>query len=61
VPNVLGLGLRKARQRLRASHLDGVVVRFADGPIGKVVSQSPPAGVAGALHMKVNLVVGRTG
>ena len=61
VPNVLGLDLRKARQRLRKSRLDAVVVRFADGPTGKVVSQYPTAGVAGAPHMKVNLVVGTNG
>ena len=58
VPNVLGLDLRHARQRLRKVRLSGVVVRFADGPAGRVVSQSPPAGVAGTPHMKVSLVVG---
>ena len=61
VPNVLGLDLRHARQRLRKVRLSGVVVRFADGPPGRVVSQSPPAGVAGMPHMKVSLVVGTNG
>jgi penicillin-binding protein 1A len=61
VPDVLGLDLRHARQRLRKVRLSGVVVRFADGPPGRVVSQSPPAGVAGTPHMKVSLVVGTNG
>jgi hypothetical protein len=61
VPNVLGLDLRHARQRLRRVQLSGVVIRFADGPPGRVVSQSPSAGVAGTPHMKVSLVVGTNG
>jgi penicillin-binding protein 1A len=61
VPDVLGLDLRHARQKLRKVRLSGVVTRFADGPAGRVVSQSPPAGVAGTPHMKVNLVVGTNG
>jgi len=61
VPNVLGLDLRHARQRLRKVRLNGIVTRFADGPAGRVVSQSPSGGVAGTPHMKVSLVVGTNG
>jgi penicillin-binding protein 1A len=59
VPNVVGLDLRRARQKLQSRSLDGVVVRFADGRAGHVVSQAPPGGVAAAPHMKVRLVVAR--
>lgn len=59
VPNVVGLDLRHARQKLRGRRLNGVVVRFSDGRAGRVVSQAPPAGVAAAPHMQVRLVVAR--
>ncbi len=59
VPNVVGLDLRHARQKLRRVQLNGLVVRFADGRAGRVVSQAPPAGVAAAPRMKVSLVVAR--
>jgi penicillin-binding protein 1A len=61
VPDVVGLDLRHARQRLRKVRLDGLVSRFADGPTGRVVSQTPPPGVAAAPNMKVTLVVGTKG
>ena len=57
VPNVVGLDLRHARRKLLGRRLNGVVIRFADGRAGHVVSQAPPAGVAAAPHMKVSLVV----
>jgi membrane peptidoglycan carboxypeptidase len=59
VPNVVGLDLRRARQRLRKVELDPLVVRFADGRPGRVVAQTPRAGVAAAPDMKVSLVVAR--
>ena len=59
VPNVVGLDLRRARERLRKVDLDPVVVRFADGRAGRVVGQTPRAGVAAAPEMKVSLVVAR--
>ncbi|MEA2786183.1 MAG: penicillin-binding protein [Candidatus Eremiobacteraeota bacterium] len=59
VPDVVGLDLRHARQKLQGRRLTGVVVRFADGRAGHVVSQAPPAGVAAAPHMQVKLVVAR--
>jgi len=59
VPNVVGLNLRGARERLRRVKLDPLVVRFADGRPGRVVGQTPRAGVAAAPDMKVSLVVAR--
>jgi penicillin-binding protein 1A len=59
VPNVVGLDLRHAREKLRGRRLNGDVVRFSDGRAGRVVSQAPPAGVAAAPHMQVKLVVAR--
>jgi penicillin-binding protein 1A len=59
VPNVVGLDLRHAREKLRGRRLNGVVVRFADGRAGRVVSQAPPAGVAAAPRMQIKLVVAR--
>jgi penicillin-binding protein 1A len=59
VPRVVGLTLAAARERLAARRLDPVVLRFSDGPAGRVVSQAPPPGVAAQPGMKVRLVVGR--
>ena len=59
VPDVVGLDLRAARRKLGKVRLDGLVVKFADGKPGHVVSQTPPAGVAAAPNIKVSLVVGR--
>jgi len=59
VPDVVGLDLRHARQKLQRVRLDGLVSRFADGKPGRVVSQTPLPGVAAAPRMKVSLVVGR--
>ena len=58
VPKLIGLSLNDARRRLRARGLVGVVERFADGRAGRVLAQMPVAGVAGAPHMKIRLVVG---
>jgi penicillin-binding protein 1A len=58
VPRVLGQSLAAARARLIAAQLQPVV-RFGDGPSGRVVSQAPSPGVAAAPHLTVRLVVGR--
>ena len=58
VPNVIGLTLREARARLRARGLVADVDRFADGRSGKVLAQTPVAGVAAAPRLRVRLVVG---
>jgi penicillin-binding protein 1A len=58
VPRVLGRSLAAARARLARAHLQPVV-RFGDGPSGRVVSQAPAAGVAAAPRLTVRLVVGR--
>jgi penicillin-binding protein 1A len=61
VPDVVGLDLRRARSKLAKEHLAGVVTRFTDGKRGVVVAQTPNPGVAASRHMRVSLVVGRTG
>jgi beta-lactam-binding protein with PASTA domain len=59
VPKVTGLSLSAARRRLQARALLATVERFAKGRAGRVLAQSPVAGVAAAPHMKVKLVIGR--
>jgi beta-lactam-binding protein with PASTA domain len=61
VPNVVGLKLRRARSTLRKLGLNVRVVRFTNGKPGRVVSQSPHAGVAAARNLEVRLIVGRNG
>jgi membrane peptidoglycan carboxypeptidase len=58
VPNVVGLPLREARARLRGRGLVVAIERFADGKAGRVIAQTPVAGVAAAPRMTVRLVVG---
>jgi penicillin-binding protein 1A len=58
VPKVIGLSLRDARRRLRRTGLVPVIERFADGRAGRVLAQTPVAGVAAAPRMRVTLVVG---
>jgi penicillin-binding protein 1A len=58
VPKLIGLSLNDARRRLRARGLVAVIERFADGRAGRVLAQTPIAGVAGAPRMKIRLVVG---
>ena len=55
VPNVVGLGLARARARLARRGFD---VAVSGGSGGKVVAQRPAAGRAAAQGMKVTLVVG---
>ncbi|MHB8641799.1 MAG: PBP1A family penicillin-binding protein [Gaiellaceae bacterium] len=61
VPNVVGLNLRQARAKLRKAKLAPFVTRFTTGKAGVVVGQTPSPGLAAARHMRVSLVVGRTG
>ena len=58
VPDVVGLSLREARARLRGRGLVVAIDRFADGRAGRVIAQTPVAGVAGEPRMRVRLVVG---
>ncbi len=58
VPSVIGLSLREARGRLRSRGFVPAIDRFADGRAGRVLAQTPPAGVAGAPRLRVRLVVG---
>jgi beta-lactam-binding protein with PASTA domain len=59
VPNVVGLKLERAQNVLRSAKLDGVVSRFANGKLGRVLAQSPSAGTAAGHGLKIELVVGR--
>lgn len=59
VPDLTGVTLRKARQRLRKANLRAEIAAYTDGPPGRVVSQTPPSGVAAAPGMAVRLVVAR--
>ncbi len=59
VPDVKGVTLRKARERLRKAGLRVAVVGSTDGPSGRVVAQAPASGVAAGRRMTVRLVVGR--
>jgi penicillin-binding protein 1A len=58
VPKVTGLSLDQARRRLHARGLVSIE-RFAKGRAGRVLAQTPAAGVAAAPHLEVRLVVGR--
>jgi beta-lactam-binding protein with PASTA domain len=58
VPKVTGLSLGEARRRLHARGLV-TIERFAKGRAGRVLAQTPTAGVAAAPHMTVTLVIGR--
>jgi beta-lactam-binding protein with PASTA domain len=58
VPKVIGLSLRDARRRLRTRGLVPVIERFADGRAGRVLAQTPVAGVAAGPGMKIRLIVG---
>ncbi|MFL6039670.1 MAG: PASTA domain-containing protein, partial [Gaiellaceae bacterium] len=59
VPNVVGLSLRDARAKLKARGLVPAIERFADGPTGHVLAQTPLPGLAASPRMNVRLVVGR--
>jgi penicillin-binding protein 1A len=60
VPDLTGVTLRKARERLRKVRLRPEVTAFTDeGPSGRVVAQVPQSGVAAAPGMVVRLVLAR--
>ena len=60
VPRVIGMTLGRARTRIRARHCRvGRVRRARSRRVGRVLSQSPRAGVRRARGARVNLVVGR--
>ncbi len=61
VPRVIGLRLATARKRITRAHCRVGRVRRARSPrrVGRVLSQSPRAGVRRAAGTRVNLVVGR--
>ena len=59
IPDVHGRTLAEARRVLRKRKLRAQVTRFTEGPPGKVLSQSPPPGVAAAPGLTVKLVVAR--
>ena len=59
VPDLTGVTLRRARQRLRKANLRAEIAAFTEGPPGRVVAQTPPSGVAAAPGMAVRLVIAR--
>jgi penicillin-binding protein 1A len=59
VPQLVGLTLRDARTKLRRIDLLPDVAGFTDGRPGRVVAQSPNAGLAARPGMTVSVVVGR--
>ncbi len=59
VPQLVGLTLRDARTKLRRIELLPDVAGFTDGRPGRVVAQSPSAGLAARPGMTVSVVVGR--
>ena len=59
VPDIKGLTLAQARERLRGLELVPRVTRFADGRARRVLRQQPAAGVAASPGMVVRLTVGR--
>jgi hypothetical protein len=59
VPNLRGTMLDDARQRLSQRKLRLQISATVEGPNGRIVSQTPAAGVAAAPGMTVKLVVAR--
>jgi beta-lactam-binding protein with PASTA domain len=59
VPKLVGLTLRDARTKLRRVDLLPDVAGFTDGRPGRIVAQSPSAGLAARPGMAVSVVVGR--
>ena len=58
VPNLVGSSVTAARSRLRRMQAH-TTVRYAKGPAGSVLEQTPEPGVAAGKGLKVALVVGR--
>jgi penicillin-binding protein 1A len=59
VPDVRGVPVGAASERLASRGLRAEVSRYADGPAGTVVAQSPKPGTAAAREQVVELTVGR--
>jgi penicillin-binding protein 1A len=59
IPDVMGLTLQRARHRLAAHNIAGLVEAFADGKSGVVLAQHPQAGLAAVRNMTVRLIIGR--
>ena len=59
VPDVVGLTLTNALERLHEERLEADVASFVEGVRGRVLSQSPRAGIAAARGTRVRLVVAR--
>ena len=59
VPDVRGVAVNVARERLAKLELRAEVRNYVDGPPGMVVSQTPKPGVAAGPDMVVRLAVAR--
>jgi beta-lactam-binding protein with PASTA domain len=60
VPDVVGLTLEQARNRLAKRKLAGTIPAYVDGtPAGTVLAQYPRAGRAAVPNMTIRLVVAR--
>ena len=60
IPDVVGLTLEQARNRLARRRLAGTIRTYADGaPAGTVLAQFPRAGRAAVPNMTIRLVVAR--
>ena len=59
IPDVTGLSLEAARQKLARHHLAGLVQTYAEGKPDRVLQQFPKAGLASTENMTIKLVVGR--
>jgi penicillin-binding protein 1A len=59
IPDVTGLSLEAARQKLARHHLAGLVQTYAEGKPGRILQQFPKAGLASVENMTIKLVVGR--
>jgi beta-lactam-binding protein with PASTA domain len=59
IPKLTGLTLREARAKLRKLELKADVAGFTDGKAGRIVAQSPAAGLAAKPGLVVSLVIGR--
>ncbi len=59
IPEVVGLSVTKARQRLASRDIAGLIEAYVDGKNGVVLAQYPHAGLAAVRNMTVRLIVGR--
>jgi beta-lactam-binding protein with PASTA domain len=59
IPDVVGMSLSKARQRLASRDIAGLVEAYVEGKNGVVLTQYPHSGLAAVRNMTVRLIVGR--